>query len=619
MDQYYNCTYVVPVFSDTKCRNGPQKAWFEEKLKRRVEGEGDVRCDTSFSCIIGTVTLLRGGGGMEKKRIKCKLFTLLLCISVVPLVLAVAFVSVFALRITKSNMEESVKNTLFVAANNLANHCKENEITAMNASNYYDYLDSLKDNDIEMAILAEGMPCTTSIKNENDYRIREIQFQIDIFADEETLKNGYFEENVLIDGKLYYAYCLPIFLDGEMVAVAFAGELQEVVSGAVNKIVTTLVLTAVVLVIIFAAIVLLLSRGLLKSFGAVEHKIVAMSRGDLGNAEVRKSSVKEMESLMDQAEHMRANLSEVLGEVKSMTRNLAVSVAEITASSESSNSRAEQITFAAEELATSTGAMAENVQDISTQMQEIDNCVNDISGSVDLLTESAEHIHKISQVTKDEMQSIGEGNRKFVEEIGEITLQIKETNASIAEINQAVELILDISSNTSLLSLNASIEAARAGEAGRGFAVVAEEIRHLSEQSAEGAEVIRSLAAKMIHMSDRSVELINGVQGRILQEQETIQVAQKKYDELSADISRSVDEIKAIAAKTENLSEYKEKVLENIEGLSAISEENAAGSEEVNANIHEIISEVQNVNKNCIDMNEMAKSLEQSVAYFKNE
>lgn len=563
----------------------------------------------------------------EKKRVKSeakgkfkfKLFTVLLCISVVPLVLAVAVVSVFALGITKSNMEESVKNTLFVAANNLANHCKENEITAMNASNYYDYLGSLKDNDIEMAILAEGMPCTTSIKNENDYRIREIQFQIDIFADEETLKNGYFEENVLIDGKLYYAYCLPIFLDGEMVAVAFAGELQEVVSGAVNKIVTTLALTAVVLVIIFAAIVLLLSRGLLKSFGAVEHKIVAMSRGDLGNAEVRKSSVKEMESLLDQAEHMRANLSEVLGEVKSMTRNLAVSVAEITASSESSNSRAEQITFAAEELATSTGAMAENVQDISTQMQEIDNCVNDISGSVDLLTESAEHIHKISQVTKDEMQSIGERNRKFVEEIGEITLQIKETNASIAEINQAVELILDISSNTSLLSLNASIEAARAGEAGRGFAVVAEEIRHLSEQSAEGAEVIRSLAAKMIHMSDRSVELINGVQGRILQEQETIQVAQKKYDELSADISRSVDEIKAIAAKTENLSEYKEKVLENIEGLSAISEENAAGSEEVNANIHEIISEVQNVNKNCIDMNEMAKSLEQSVAYFKNE
>jgi len=293
-------------------------------------------------------------------------------------------------------------------------------------------------------------------------------------------------------------------------------------------------------------------------------------------------------------------------------------VEDITASSESTNSRAEQITFAAEELATSTGVMAENVQDINMQMQEIGNCVNDISDSVDLLANNAESIHQISRDTKDNIESIGESNRKFVEEIGEITSQIKATNTSIGEIHQAVELILDISANTSLLSLNASIEAARAGDAGKGFAVVAEEIRHLSEQSAEGAEIIRSLANKMVHMSEESVELINGVQSRILQEQEIIQTTQRKYDELSEDISRSVDGIRAIASKTENLTGYKEKVLENIEGLSAISEENAAGSEEVNANIHEIISEVQNVNRNCIDVNEMAKALEQSVAYFKN-
>lgn len=554
----------------------------------------------------------------EKSKFKFKLFTVLLCISVLPLILAVALVSVFAVRITESNMEDSVKNTLYVAANNLANHCKENEITAMNASNYYDYLDSLKDNNIEMAIIAEGVPCTTSIKNENDYRIREIQFQVNIFEDEETLKNGYFEENVMIDGKLYYTYCLPIYLDGTLEAVAFAGELQETVTGAVNKIVVTLVVTALALVAAFAIAALLLSRGLVKSFAVAEHRIVAMSQGDLTGNHTRESAVREMASLLERSQEMQSNLSVVIGDVKSMTQQLVVSVEDITKSSESSKDRAEQITFAAEELATSTGAMAENVQDINLQMQEIGNCVNDISGSVDLLAENAENIHKISQNTKGQMQSIGESNRRFVDEIGEITSQIRETNTSIAEINQAVELILDISSNTSLLSLNASIEAARAGEAGKGFAVVAEEIRRLSEQSADGAEVIRVLADKMIHMSERSVELMNGVQGRILQEQEIIRVTQNKYDELSDDISRSVAEIRAIAAKTENLSGYKEKVLENIEGLSAISEENAAGSEEVNANIHEIITEVQNVNKNCEEMNEMAKSLEQSVSYFKN-
>ncbi len=548
---------------------------------------------------------------------KFSLFALLTGISVIPLVIAVAIVSVLSLGITKNNMEESIKNTLYVASNNLANHCKENKITAMNASGYYDYLDSLKENHIEMAILAEGVPCTTSIKNENDYRIREIQFQIDIYADEETLQNGYYEENVEIDGNLYYAYCMPIRMDGETVAVAFAGQQVTVVTDAVNEIVISLLVTAVVLIALFAVVALLCSKGLLKSFGAVEHSIVTLSQGDLSAQGKCKSAIKEIAVLLERTGSMQENLSGVIGGVKGMTRKLVDSVEEIAKSGASSSSRAKQITFAAEELAASTGVMAENVQDISSQMQEIGTCVNDISESVELLAENAVGIQSVNVETKEELNSIIESNREFVERIGTITSQIQETNASIAGINQAVELILDISSNTSLLSLNASIEAARAGEAGRGFSVVAEEIRRLSEQSAEGAESIRRLAVQMIRMSEESVKLIGGVQSMILEEQEKILNTQKKYDVLSADIGRSVEEIRAIAEKTENLTVYKEKVIGNIEGLSAISEENAAGSEEVNANISEIISEVQNVNDLCRDMNDMTKTLEQSVSYFK--
>ena len=169
-----------------------------------------------------------------------------------------------------------------------------------------------------------------------------------------------------------------------------------------------------------------------------------------------------------------------------------------------------------------------------------------------------------------------------------------------------------------MLSLNASIEAARAGEHGRGFAVIAEEIFELSEQSAKGAEMIKQLARTITEASQKSVDLAAQVQAMILQEQDSIKLTRVKYEELSKDIGHSADEIRSIAEKTGELSNYKEKVIENVSNLGAISEENAASNEEVNGNICEIITQVQNVNTNCTSMNEMAQELEESVKFFKS-
>lgn len=128
---------------------------------------------------------------MEKKKIRFSLFSMLIILSVVPVVLSVAIVSASALRTTKNNSEQSARDTLFIVANNLATYCGENKITAVNASNYYSYLDNLKDQNIEMAIIIDGTPSATSIKNENDFRIRLIEFEKDIVADRDEIIDGY--------------------------------------------------------------------------------------------------------------------------------------------------------------------------------------------------------------------------------------------------------------------------------------------------------------------------------------------------------------------------------------------------------------------------------------------
>lgn len=551
-----------------------------------------------------------------KQPFKVNLLAMMLALSVIPLMISVIIVSTSSFNIAKGIMKDSAVDKLGIVATNLASHCKENEINAINVTAYYDYLDSLKEEGIEMAILLEGSPCNTSIKNENDFRIREIILQRDVLAEREQLGEGYYEENVEIDGQVYFTYCMPIEVAGEITGVALAAELQENVTGRIASIVSTFVIIAAVLIVIFVIVAFLFSRGFAKSFKAVEKNVNTLSQGNLTEQKKSKSIIKEMSAILSQTDALQQNMGQAIGKTKDVSQKLVGAVEETVSLSNSSSGRAKQITCAMDDLATSTVSMAENVQDISLQMIEIGNCVNDISDNVDNLYKSSENMQNTNIETKSDLDTILENSKKSVEAVKDIAEQIKQTNDSIEEIDKAVQLILDLSEQTNLLSLNASIEAARAGVHGRGFAVVAEEIRHLSVQSAEGAEMIKALAGTITGKSQKSVELANDVRKIIVEEQAGIEKTQQKYEELSDEINESVAEIKAIAEKAEHLTEYKEKVIGNVQDLSAISQETAASTEEVGATVTEIISEIDKVNDECEVMNNMAKELEDAVSYF---
>lgn len=560
----------------------------------------------------------KAGRTGTKKGFRLSLFVILIICSCVPLLLATGIISAISLNTLQSSLEDSAQTDLRIAATNLASHCKQNTITAINASSHYDYLDSLKDHGIELGVIdPSGSLCETSIKNENDFRLKQIEFNKDINADREEIMDGYFNKRVLIDERIYYGYYMPILDDdGKITAIAFAGELQDSVTSKIQSVVSTLLIIAIILVVAFAVITLVFSKILSATFVVVGKNVHTLSQGVFKEQKQRKSIVKEMAGLLSETQLLQQNMAATIGKVKTVSQTLSGSISEVTELSESSAHRAMMITSSVDELSQTTVAMAKNVQNISMQMMEIGNCVNDISESVVHLHSSSENILQTNDAAKEHMSSIMENSKLSVDAVNNISEQINQTNSSISQIDEAVQLILDISGQTNLLSLNASIEAARAGELGKGFAVVATEIRNLAEQSAQGAEMIKNLAATITEKSMKSVEQAETVSALIRSEQENIEKTQAKYEELSSDINQSVDEIKSIAEKTEHLTNYKEKVIDNVQALSAISEENAASNEEVNANLSEIMTDFQRVNSNCEKINAMADELERSVAYF---
>lgn len=551
------------------------------------------------------------------KKQGCSLFLLLMLLALAPVVLATVLLSTTSLYLTRTNLEESVQTTLHVTADNLAKYCKENEITVINASGYYEYLDSLKDEGLEMAILLDGVPATTSIKNENDYRIREIPMDQDRVSGGGT--EGYYDKNVVIEGNTYYGYYIPILSNGQITAVAFAAERKNEIADALLGIEIVFLISAAGIVVLFGIICFFLSRALSGKMKETGRRVDALAEGDLSARKEADSIVREIKDLLRNTAQMQQNLAQVIGGVQEVSGELLNSVQQVAEGSDATTEQAEQIGSAMEQLSSAAEEMAENVQNISDRMDEIGEAVNDISASVAQLQKNSEEMQDNSKKAGEGMENIMNGSKRSVESVDTITAKIHETNDYIEKIDEAVALIFSISGQTNLLSLNASIEAARAGEAGRGFAVVAEEIRKLSEQSAAGADQIKSLAQGIMEKSGETVEQADVVKDIIRKEQEHIITTGEQYRQLEQSIRQSAEEIRRITGETGRLSQQKEDILGNIGSLSAISEENAANNQQVNANIEEILTQIQTVGANCDKMKQISGELENSVAYFHTE
>ena len=172
-------------------------------------------------------------------------------------------------------------------------------------------------------------------------------------------------------------------------------------------------------------------------------------------------------------------------------------------------------------------------------------------------------------------------------------------------------MITDIASQTNLLSLNASIEAARAGEAGRGFAVVASEISQLAEQSNQAAVEIRGIINELIDNSNRSVEDIQSAKNITEEQTKRLIDAIGEFNDAKRGLERSLGEIDNVRNAATELDTSKNLVLDVVQSLSAISEQNAASTEETAASVTQAKTVVENVAANATNVSAVALSLDE--------
>ncbi len=557
------------------------------------------------------------GNGTKGKRLD--FLRVIILIGSVPLLSAIIILTICAATKMENELETSTYARLRACAISVQKYfewdIREEILEKDDVS--YEFIDSLQKDEIELTFFEGDTRFITSIKDKSGNRVEGTKASEEVWNIVKTGKD-YQSDGIDISGAKYYVYYTPVCTDdGKVIGMAFAGEKEAIVNDAKNNLMISFVKIALVLTVVYLIILIWLARIIRKPIAKTAADIENIANGNISNEISGSSQIAETDKLITASRILKEKLNDIVSGVNEHVLNLQQDTASLKERADFCNDGTKQISQAMEELSVTAVTLAENVQDVNAKSLEMGNAITDIDGDVQVLSDNSNHMDKANEDAAKSIETVLDSSNRSSAIVEKITNQIEETNQAISSINEAVDLIMDITGQTSLLSLNASIEAARAGQAGRGFAVVADEIKKLSEQSAQGADTIKQVADNIFEKSNESVALVNEVRELIGKEQEDISVTKESFEILSKTINDNLVAVSRISEKTKQLDTIKQAIIGNINDLSAISEENAASNQEVSANITNIAESIDEMNAATGHVNNISEELAQLMEYFK--
>ena len=555
----------------------------------------------------------------SKNKKKLNFMKTVLMIGYIPLLTANIILTLFASHKLETNLEESTFLRLKSCATSVEKYftwdIREDILCKDDVS--YEFIDSLKNDDIELTFFVEDTRYITSIKDESGNRIEDTKADSHIW--EEVKKgNDYKASNVEIAGVDYYVYYMPVKSEaGDVIGMSFAGEKATTVSNAARTLSRSMYFIDTILLIIFGAILFYVAELIRKPIKQTAECIDTIAHGDITQPIEIHAIMDETFTLVTAAKLLQEKLGEIITNVTSTSNQLKDNVDNLKSLTDLSSSGASQISTTMEELASTASTLAENVQTVNQNAIEMGDNIDEIFKDVESLSDNTQQMSDAKEVATEAIDTVITNTNSTVELISKVKDQIDETNEAIKQINTAVELIVDITSQTNLLSLNASIEAARAGAAGKGFAVVAGEIKQLAEESAKGAESIKAVTQNIIKQSGESVAMVEQIKELVDTESESVNATKENFDVLNNCIQHNIASVKSIDSKTKALDELKGLIIGSITELSAISEENAASNQEVTASVTNISSNVENIDEVTQEVLNSSDTLSELMTYFK--
>lgn len=554
----------------------------------------------------------------RKKSITVELLNLVFIPVVIVAVVASGIGAYSLSRNLETEKEAELKDIVSLVSNNYS-QSSEGDIDKIISDR--EILDYIKDElGYEATVFKGDVRAITTIKDDSGNYIDGTKASSKVVKNVIEDKTGYFSKNVDVNGENYYGYYLPIIdKNGDAVGMYFVGTPASSVSKALQKILFSNLATFAVVFAVIVVFVVISSKRIANSLTETSKSLVKLASGEL-NVEVcakAKSRRDEIGEIARATENLKTSLFDVISSLKTSVEELNEMASGLDIMASQTSATTDEVSHAINDISQGALSQAEDTSEAVDANKNMAGIINEVVDRVNQLTNNAEDMARVEEDAAKIIDELSESNDRTIEAVERIGSQTDTTNKSAHKIKQAIEIITEIASETSLLSLNASIEAARAGEQGRGFSVVASEIQKLAEQSDSSAKEIEQIIEELLADSEKTVDIMREVKEITSQQEDKLSDTKDKFFEVGDAIGVSIEGIEEIKDKANNLDMARERALEIIQSLSAVSEENAASTEETTASTQELNATIAELANTAALLEQLGEKIHNELKVFK--